>query len=165
MSDVQLHTIGHSNHSAEAFVALLRRHDIGLVVDVRSQPYSQWSPQFNRENLMRDLAAAGIGYRYMGDALGGRPADPGLYAPGGERPDYDRMAQAPAYLAGLERLLALAGEQRLAVMCSEGDHRQCHRQHLITETLLARRVTVLHIQPDGATVPGEATPRQLSLFG
>jgi len=160
-----IHTIGHSDHITTAFADLLRRHGITLVVDVRSQPYSRWAPQFNRETLARDLQDAGIAYQFMGDALGGRPADPTLYDPGQERPDYQRVEQTPVYQAGIDQLLELAGTERAAVMCSEGDHRRCHRHLLITQTLLGRGVCVLHIQPDGTTVEGERIPQQLSLFG
>lgn len=163
--DLQIHTIGHSDHDTAAFIALLRRHRITLVVDVRSQPYSRWTPQFNREILARDLEEAGVAYVHLGDALGGRPSDPALYDPGQERPDYRRVEQTDAYQAGIDRLLDLARAERVAVMCSEGDHRQCHRHLLVTQTLLARDVRVLHIQPDGRTVEGELVARQLSLFG
>jgi len=159
-----IHTVGHSDHTAEDFVDLLRRHGITLVVDVRSQPYSRWAHQFNRETLARDLQDAGIAYRFMGDALGGRPANPTLYDPEQERPDYQRLEQTPAYQAGIDQLLDLARAERVAVMCSEGDHRRCHRHLLITQTLLGRGVRVLHIQPDGTTVEGERIPQQLSLF-
>jgi uncharacterized protein (DUF488 family) len=159
-----IHTVGHSDHTMAAFVDLLRCHGITLVVDVRSQPYSRWAPQFNRETLARDLQDVGIAYRFMGDALGGRPADPTLYDLGQERPDYQRVERAPAYQAGIDRLLDLARTEEVAVMCSEGDHCRCHRHLLITQTLLGRDVRVLHIQPDGATVEGEPVPQQLSLF-
>jgi uncharacterized protein (DUF488 family) len=162
---VTLYTIGHSDHSVPEFVDLLRQHGVTLVVDVRSQPYSRWMHQFNRELLARDLRAAGIEYRFMGDRLGGRPDDPALYDPGQERPDYDRLEQTPPYQAGLEDLIELARSSTLAVMCSEGDHRHCHRHLLITQSLLARGHDVIHIQPDGTTVPGSLIPRQLSLFG
>ena len=162
--DLQIHTIGHSDHDTAAFIALLRRHDITLVVDVRSQPYSRWTPQFNREILARDLEEAGVAYVYLGDALGGRPSDPALYDPGQERPNYRRVEQTNAYQAGIDRLLDLARAERVAVMCSEGDHRQCHRHLLVTQTLLARDVRVLHIQPDGRTVEGELVARQLSFL-
>jgi uncharacterized protein (DUF488 family) len=163
--DLLIHTVGHSDHTTAAFVDLLRDHGIALVVDVRSQPYSRWAPQFNRETLARDLEDAGIAYHFMGDALGGRPTDPALYDPGQETPDYQRVEQTPAYQAGIDQLLELARAQRVAVMCGEGDHRRCHRHLLITQTLLGRGVRVLHIQPDGGTVEGELVPRQLSLFG
>ncbi len=165
MPDNSIYTIGHSDHDMPVFLDLLRRHAIALVVDVRSQPYSRWAPQFNREAFTRALQEAGLAYRFMGDALGGRPTDPTLYDPGQERPDYKRMAQTPVYQAGIDRLLDLARTVRLAILCGEGDHRQCHRNLLITQTLLERGAHVLHIQPDGATLPGEVTPQQLSLFG
>jgi uncharacterized protein (DUF488 family) len=164
MKDLLIHTIGHANHEVAAFIDLLRRHEILLVVDVRSQPYSQWASQFNRELLAHDLEAAGIAYRFMGDVLGGRPADPALYESGEDRPDYARMAQTPAYQAGIDHLLDLARAGRVVVMCGEGDHRQCHRHLLITQTLLQRGARVLHIRPDGTTVEGEPVAQQLSLL-
>ena len=162
--DTLLYTIGHSDHSTVEFIALLRRYNITLVVDVRSQPYSRWTHQFNRETLARDLAEAGITYRFMGDSLGGRPSDPALYDPGQERPDYRRVEQTPTYQSGIDRLLELAHDGRVAVMCSEGDHRRCHRHLLITQTLLARGARVLHIQPEGSVIEGEPIAQQLALF-
>ena len=162
--DLLIHTIGHSDHTTAVFIELLRRHGVTLVVDVRSQPYSRWTHQFNRETLAHDLDETGIAYRFMGESLGGRPADPALYDPGQGHPDYRRVEQVPAYQAGIDQLLELARAERLAVMCSEGDHRHCHRNLLITQTLLERGVRVLHIQPDGRTVEGERIARQLSLL-
>jgi uncharacterized protein (DUF488 family) len=161
----EITTVGHSTHSLDAFTALLHRHAIDLVVDVRSQPYSRWADQFNREPLREALREAGVVYRYMGDTLGGRPKDPTFYDPGGERPNYKKMQTVPAYRQALDGLVALARDQRIAVMCSEGDHRQCHRHLLITQSLLQRGVRVRHIQPDGSLVEGVREAEQLSLFG
>ena len=160
-----IYTIGHSDHTVEDWIGLLRRYDIALVVDVRSQPYSRWVHQFNRELLVRDLELGGMRYHYMGNILGGRPADLSLYEPGEERPNYQLVEQTPEYQAGIEELLCLAQDTSLVVMCSEGDHRHCHRHMLITQTLLGRGAQVFHIQPDGTTVRGTEIPRQLSLFG
>jgi uncharacterized protein (DUF488 family) len=157
-----IYTIGHSDHTTTMFVDLLCQHDITLVADVRSQPYSQWAPQFNREALEHDLKEAGIAYRFLGDALGGRPSDPGLYRAG--RPDYGRMERADAYQRGIEHMLDLARSERVAIMCGEGDYRECHRHLLISQTLLKRDIAVRHIKPDGRTVDGERTPEQLALF-
>ncbi len=160
-----IYTIGHSDHTTEAFIDLLREHGITLVVDVRSQPYSRWMPQFNRETLQEDLKDEDIDYAFMGDALGGRPSDPTMYDPGQERPNYKRMAEAPGYQAGIDTLVTLASEaQDITIMCSEGDYRQCHRHLLITQTLLERGVPVLHIRPDGTTAEGTREAEQLSLF-
>ena len=161
---ITVYTVGHSDHTTEAFLALLQQHGIALVADVRSQPYSQWVPQFNRENLMRDLQDAGIRYVFLGDSLGGRPKDRRFYDPGEEHPNYARLASSPDYLAGIEQLLQLAAQERVAILCSEGDHHRCHRGLLITPTLLARGARVLHIAPDGTVVDAEAEPKQLTFL-
>jgi uncharacterized protein (DUF488 family) len=74
------------------------------------------------------------------------------------------MEQTDAYQGGIEQLLDLASTERVAIMCGEGDYRECHRHLLVTQTLLKRDITVRHIKPDGRTVDGERTPEQLSLF-
>lgn len=156
-----IYSIGHSDHPMEAFLNLLRQYQIAVVVDVRSQPYSQWAPQFNRESLARALETAGVHYIFMGDALGGRPTDRSFYDPGQDHPNYDRLTSSPAYQKGIQELLNLAAVDTVAIMCSEGDYHHCHRAKLIAPSLLERGVRVLHIRPDGAT---DEMPHQLSLF-
>ena len=138
-------TIGHSNLSGEEFVAVLRRHGVATVVDVRSVPFSQYTPQFNRGVLERALAGAGIGYAFAGDYLGGRPTDPTCYkdgeVPEGEANylvlvDYDEVATRPWYRRGLARMIETTVERPTATMCSEEDPLRCHRHHLIAQTLL-----------------------------
>ena len=68
------------------------------------------------------------------------------------------------HLQGIEDLEALTWEQRTAIMCSEGDHRNCHRYKLITPALEESDVHVMHIQSDGSLVDEEKEPKQLSLF-
>ena len=151
-----VYTIGHSNHELDRFLALLRQYDIRVVVDVRSSPYSRYVPQANRETLIPALGGAGIDYRWMGDRLGGKPD--GVVA------DYDELRTDPAFEQAITELLDRASQQHTAIMCSEGDHRQCHRHKLITPALLDRDSHVLHIQPDGSLVDEDKEPRQLSLF-
>lgn len=43
-------TIGHSNLEFAKFVASLKQHGIQALADVRSSPYGQYHPQFNRES-------------------------------------------------------------------------------------------------------------------
>jgi uncharacterized protein (DUF488 family) len=63
-------TVGHSDRSLEAFVALLRDVDIALVADIRKMPRSRTNPQFNEETLPVALAGFQISYEHMA-ALGG----------------------------------------------------------------------------------------------
>jgi uncharacterized protein (DUF488 family) len=160
---VEIYTIGHSNHTVENFVALLRKHAIEVLVDVRSQPYSRYVPHFNREVLSRVLLEQGFTYEYRGDRLGGRPADESLLLADGSV-DYDRVRTSEDFQQALEELLALTQERRVALMCAEGDHRRCHRGQLITPALLTHDVSVLHIQPDGSLIDAVSEPHQLSLF-
>ena len=153
---ITVYTVGHSNHEADAFVGILRQHGIELVVDVRSTPYSRYVPQANRENLARTLESAGIAYRWLGEPLGGKPE--------GTSGDYDELRSSPAFRQGVDSLLDLAAKSRTAIMCSEGDHRQCHRHKLITPALLDHSAQVLHIQRDGSLVDENQAPRQLALF-
>ena len=85
-----IYTIGHSNHPLEAFIALLERHRIEEVADVRTYPRSRYNPCFNRDALERALARLGVRCLFLGAELGGRPADPACYdetgrVPGGRR--------------------------------------------------------------------------------
>jgi uncharacterized protein (DUF488 family) len=151
-----IYTIGHSNHEFADLLTLLRQHGIQVVVDVRSSPYSRYVPQANRESLSRALESAGIAYRWMGDRLGGKPE--------GAVADYDKLAASHAFQQGVADLSGLATDRSIVLMCSEGDHRQCHRHKLITPALLDQGIHVLHIQPDGDLVDEEKEPRQLTLF-
>ena len=159
-----IYTIGHSTHPVAAFITLLRQHDIETLVDVRSQPYSRWNPQFNRESLATALEEAGVRYLHMGRSLGGRPEQADLYEPGSERPDYERQRETPLYKEGLQQLRQIARESRTAMMCSEGEPDECHRKLLITVDLLADEEAVQHILPDGRLRQAQPEARQL-VFG
>jgi uncharacterized protein (DUF488 family) len=128
-------TIGHSNHSAERLVELLQAHGITAVADVRTSPYSAYSTQFNKEQLLRLLESSGIRYVFLGAELGGRPAEEGLYdADGHVR--YDLVSVTPLFLGGIERLERGAVEHRIAVLCGEEDPISCHRRRLVGRVLI-----------------------------
>lgn len=161
-----LYSIGHSNVEIGVLLGLLRQHGIETLVDTRSQPYSRYSPQFSRDQLRAALKEAGIGYEFMGESIGGRPPGSEFYLPSG-KVDYELLAQAPFYLSGIERLIELGSEARVAFMCSEADYQHCHRYHLITRTLVGQGIEVRHITPTGeliASTREEFEPAQPSLF-
>jgi uncharacterized protein (DUF488 family) len=164
MTESTIYTIGHSTHPIEAFVQLLKQHGVRCLVDVRSQPYSRWTPHFNRELLAAALRADGLQYISMGENLGGRPQDSSLYDPGSERPNYSRQRQTATYQQGLTQLDSQARQEPTAIMCSEGDPDICHRTLLITPSLIDVGFTVQHILPDGSLRQGEKPMDQLGLF-
>ena len=145
-------TIGHSNHSPEAFTELLLRHGVEEVFDVRSAPYSRYTPQFNQRELtalLEGAGAVGIEYTFLGAELGGRPADRSCYDADG-RVLYERLANTDAFDDGIRRVMRAADERRVALMCSEKEPLDCHRALLIAGTLTERGAAVEHILADGS---------------
>ena len=160
----QVFTIGHSNHSPEAFLDLLRKHCVDEVVDVRSSPASRHYPQFNHGVLSDTLERAGIGYVFLGGELGGRPADRSCYDEDG-RVSYDRLAETDLFDDGIGRVVRAADERRVAVMCSEKEPLDCHRALLLAGQLEERGVAVEHILADGsAEKHGDTLNRLIDTF-
>ncbi|MDE7305335.1 MAG: DUF488 domain-containing protein [Alistipes sp.] len=144
--DATIYSIGHGNKPIGEFLEELAAFGIAYLVDVRSRPYSKWNPDFNQEPLRRALKEHGIVYGFMGDALGGVPADRTFYDAQG-RIVYETLKQSAVFLEGLERIRK-AEEQRCktVLMCSETDPAQCHRSKLIGAALLDRyHLSVCHI--------------------
>lgn len=142
-----IYSVGHSNQPQDQFIALLQRHHIQSLVDVRSAPYSRYVPHFNRLELEEAVERRGIRYVYLGEELGGRPPTDDFYD-AEDHVLYSRVAVAPYFLRGLERLKDEAAEYRTAIMCSEEDPTNCHRHLLVARVLDGQGVRVLHIRGD-----------------
>ena len=156
-----IYTIGHSTHPAEQFLALLRAHEVRQIADIRTVPKSRRHPQFTADVLASYLDAHGIAYRHFPSLGGLRKPRPDSVNSGWRHPSFrgyaDHMGTAE-FSAGVDALLAFAGDGRTAVMCAEAVWWQCHRQ-LLADALTARGVPVLHI-----VGPGAAKPHRLSDF-
>jgi uncharacterized protein (DUF488 family) len=140
-------TIGHSNHSIERFLEMLKSFNVTAVADMRSVPYSSAQPQFNREALAAVLGRSGITYVFMGDELGLGAFDIHCYVDG--KVDFTRVAESQIFLKGVRRIQDGLEKYRLAMMCSEGDPLQCHRSVLLARYFTALGIQVQHILPDG----------------
>lgn len=166
MKQITLYTVGHSAHTADAFIELLKSHAIDAICDVRSFPRSKWAPQHNREQIHATLKRAGIGYVWLGDVLGGRPTDARFYTSDGYV-KYGAMAETVEYQRGLDRLERGAARMRVAIMCSEEDPTGCHRRLLIGKSSELLGWEILHIRGDGGIVTENrlsAEETQLHLF-
>lgn len=65
-----IYTIGHSTRLIKSLLEILNEYEIEQVVDVRTIPYSKFTPQFNKEALTESLKSARIVYVHMKE-LGG----------------------------------------------------------------------------------------------
>lgn len=153
-------TIGHSNLEFAKFVALLKQHDVQAVADVRSSPYSQFNPQFNREPLQRALREQGISYVFLGEELGARRSEPECYVNG--RADDALIAGTPAFIRGVDRITQGAAKMRVAMMCAEKDPLDCHRCILVAPRLRDRGIEVRHILSDGTLESHEQAETRLA---
>ena len=164
MAKDPIFTVGHSNHSLDGFLALLSKHRVTAVVDVRSAPYSRFRPHFNRDALATALEDRNIGYAYLGRELGGRPDDPACYEEG--RVSYERIARTARFRSGLARVAETAARGRVALMCAEKEPLDCHRTLLVARVLDVDGTRVVHILPDGSEEPhAETMERLMTMVG
>lgn len=143
-----LFTVGHSNHSIEAFLELLARNGVTAIADVRSSPYSRFSPQFSRESLKQSLRQANVAYTFLGKELGARSDNPDCYRSG--KVQYDLLARQPAFAAGVARVNEGMARYSIALMCAEKDPIECHRALLVARHFHQVGTPVSHILADGS---------------
>ena len=160
-------TVGHSTRSAGDFLAVLRAHDIGCLVDVRRFRGSRRHPQFGEDALARSLADAGIAYVGV-DALGGRRRlTPGPLQMGWRNTSFRAYAAfmwTDEFAEGLAQLQDCAEGRRTAMMCSEVLWWRCHRA-LVADALCFLGYEVLHIAGTGAASPHPYTAPARALDG
>lgn len=142
-----LYTIGHSDYVAGQLVSLLRLHGVEAVADVRSNPYSQRLPQFNRPALEATLESAKMHYVFLGKELGARREELECYSKG--RADYGLIARTASFQEGLNRLQHGLLKMRIALLCAEHDPLTCHRTILVCRHLRAKCSSIQHILRDG----------------
>jgi uncharacterized protein (DUF488 family) len=131
------YTVGHSNRSAEAFLALLRAYGIEKLIDVRTIPKSRHNPQFADESLKKSLGEADIAYERI-EALGGfrktRPDSPNTGWRNLSFRGYADYMGTPEFAAALKELEKEAKKRKTAIMCAEAVPWRCHRS-LIADAL------------------------------
>lgn len=143
-------TIGHSSYNIEKFLALIRLQDIDCIADVRSIPYSKYTPQYNKENLTIFSKNNGILYIFLGKELGARREDNSLYTPEGYL-DFEKVSKAEIFQASIERLKSgIEKGFKIALMCSEKDPIDCHRNIMVAREFYKDGYRVCNILEDGS---------------
>lgn len=153
-------TIGHSTHSIEEFVEMLKAHDIRLVADVRTIPKSRHNPQYNSDELSAALREHSIGYEHMPGLGGLRHAKKDSINTAWENASFRGFAdymQTEDFDRSLNTLIETAGKQPTAIMCAEALPWRCHRS-LIADALLARGITVMDIMSKTSAKAHTMTP-------
>lgn len=135
-------TIGHSTRTLEEFIGLLQAHGATRVVDVRTVPRSRHNPQFNKTSLPGSLKKAGLSYVHLPGLGGLRHAKRDSLNLSWRNASFRGFAdymQTPEFEKGLDELIQLANQERIALMCAEAVPWRCHRS-LIADALLVRGI-------------------------
>jgi len=151
MKEKIIYTLGHSTHTLEEFMAMLKSFNIELLADIRSFPGSRKFPHFNKENLPASLAKNNIEYIHLRN-LGGRRKVNSDSCNTGWRVaafrGYADYMETESFKKAIQELEQIASEKRVAYMCAEAVWWRCHRS-LVSDYLKNEGWTVLHIMGVG----------------
>lgn len=153
-------TIGHSTRELAEFILLLKTYGVTRIADVRTVPRSRHNPQFNRETLPEALKTASIGYVHFQGFGGLRHARVDSRNMAWRNASFRGFAdhmQTDEFAENLERLIDLAKEEHIALMCAEAVPWRCHRS-LIADALTVRGIPVEHIMSTSHHQPHTLTP-------
>lgn len=140
-------TVGHSTLPIGQFIALLKTYGIERLVDIRTIPRSRHNPQFNSDALGEALRAENIEYDVLASLGGLRRARKDSPNTGWRNESFRGYAdymQTAEFEAGLETLIGMSREKRVAIMCAEAVPWRCHRS-LVADALGVRGVPVVEI--------------------
>ena len=138
-----LFTIGYGNLEIKNFIEIVKKNNIEIICDIRSQPYSSYSPAYSQEPLKKVIKENSIKYIFMGDSLGGRSEDMDCYE--NNRINYEILSQKKTFQDGLDRLLEGLNKYKIAIMCSEKDPEKCHRTLLVARYIKNKHSNIVHI--------------------
>jgi uncharacterized protein (DUF488 family) len=156
-----IHTVGHSTQTSQELADLVGSFGVTDLIDIRAIPYSGYNPQFNREEMERTMPDHGLRYEHIAELGGHRPSQEVMKAAKScsERSrGFAEYMLSAEFARGIDRVLTLATETSIALMCAERDPTHCHR-YWVADELTARGIEVRHI-----ISPGKSLGHEVSLF-
>lgn len=123
----RIYSVGYEGFTLPGLVERLAAARVSVVVDVRLNPMSR-RPGFSRKRLAEGLATAGIEYVHEKE-LGNPQDNRDSFRQGDGEDGRARMRVILSHdaSAAMGRLVSLASESRVALLCVERDHDRCHR--------------------------------------
>lgn len=143
-----VYTIGYTGFTVTEFINTLKANNISLVVDVRSQPYSQWFTDYNKEHLEFALKQNSIYYRNYSEEFGARQDNHDYYTKDGYL-DFELFANSIQFRRGIRKLEnSMKQGYCFVLMCAEKDPFNCHRTMLVARAFHESGYKVLHLMPE-----------------
>lgn len=144
-----VYTIGYAAFSIDDFIDILKSHKISHLIDVRSNPVSEYFQYYNSFNLEQKLKQHNIMYENFALEFGARQENKEFFAKDGFV-DFEKFTQSEQFKNGLRKIKAgLERGINLVLMCAEKDPINCHRSIMIGHAMQKNGIEVLHIMHDG----------------
>lgn len=144
----EIYTIGYGNRSIQAFIQLLQKYEIKILIDVRTNPFSRFNPDFRSNKLELHLINHNIRYLFLGYELGGKPSNMDCYT--NDEVDYQKIQSKIFFTDGINEVMNINQEGlKIALMCAEQSPLCCHRKLLIGDYLQGKNFDIRHIDKDG----------------
>ncbi len=157
-----IYSIGHGNRSVETFFELLKKYEIDFLIDVRTNPFSRFNPNFSRGNIENICKDHMVTYVFMGDGLGGKPKYRSCYDKQGYV-IYERVMETERFIHSINRLITAYNKNlRVVCMCSELKPCECHRSKMIGRYLDRQNINVQHIDEKGNLLSQTQVINQIS---
>lgn len=156
----EIYTIGYSGFKIEDFINTLKKYNINSVIDVRSNPHSQFYVDYNKENLENTLKTNKIIYRNYKDEFGARQEDKSFYTNGCL--NFKAFSQSKIFQSGLKKIInAMPLGYTFVLMCSEKEPIRCHRNIMVARVFFEQGYEVKNILSDGTYVTQDEIEKEL----
>ena len=161
MKENIIYTVGHSTHSIEYFVELIKKFDVNCIVDVRSIAASRFNPQYNKEALSNYLKKQGIKYLHFDKEFGARQDSPSVLDEE-NKVNFEKVRTQQSFNDGVFRLVkGIEAGYNIALMCSESEPFDCHRFVMVAVGLAQEGFEVKHILKDKTLVTNADLEKEL----
>lgn len=156
-----VYTIGYSGFAISNFIEIIKANSISVIIDVRSQPYSRYFPEYNKEMLEKTLKHNSIGYQSYAKELGGKQSNPHYYSTEGYF-DFELYTKSENFIAGLKKLKEIMAQgHSCSLMCAEKNPINCHRGIMIAPVFYKEGYEIIHLMPNNMTITQKDIEKQL----
>lgn len=151
-------TIGYEGLDLATFMALLQRHGVDTVIDIRELPLSR-KRGFSKKALADALQLAGFGYVHQARLGCPRPVRKQYRADGDwGRYTQDFLVYLDTQHEAIAELAEHAAQANCALLCYEADFRQCHRSMVADAVSRHSGAAIHHVRSsrDGARMSAKS---------
>ena len=155
-----IYTIGFEDFAIDDFINLLKQKGITFLIDIRSKPYSDRFPDYNKDNLKATLADCGIAHESFAREFGARQENPDFYTNG--QMDFDLFRKSPVFIGGVNKVIDLINSGiTVSLMCQESNPIDCHRAILCGRAFHNKGFQVIHLLAHDSAITQEVIEKRV----